>query len=357
MNRTSRFAVVGIAAALTLTGCASQTEGNENAAAADSLLPAAEGATEYPLTLDTAWGETTLEERPERIVTLTADGTSTEELLALGGVPAASTAIEDTFVWLDAELVERIETQVPADPQGDPYPLETIAAADPDLIVINDDLTDHYDQLSEIAPVLSVDRNSVPEGENRWETTIPALGEALDLQQTAADAMAAYDETIAGVREEHPEFTGKTATYVVYFGKEYGMNYESTDGADPAHLLQELGFERNPKAEQFSGGAVNDKSASTVSEEQLSEIDADVLIMSDNSEGSVTDITENSLYQSLGAVTSGHDLIITNNFTDYAIDGETHQGNLPWAFARTSLLGKAWAAEQLAAPLGEKLTS
>lgn len=294
-----------------------------------------------------------LEERPERVVTLTQDGTSTEEVIALGGAPVVSDLVDTGYEWLDPELVAKIETQVPDD-QSNPYPAETIAAAEPDLIIINDEIGDYYEQLSSIAPVLYVDRTDVPEGTPRWTKSLDATAEELDLQAAAEEATANYYSTVEGVKEANPEFEGKTVSYLVYFGADGGLSYESATGSDPANLLEEIGFAANPKAEQFVGATLDDRTNRTVSTERIGEVAADAIILSDNSKGDLETITGNELWKNLDAVKNDRVVLMTNNGVTYEVDGESHPGNLPWAFARTSLLGKAWAAERVAELLSPK---
>src|SRR5262245_55277299 len=68
-----RFAMLGAAVPAMIAFAsygrvASAAQATPEASTQGSLLPPAEGMTQYPLTLNTAWGEVTIPERPERVV-------------------------------------------------------------------------------------------------------------------------------------------------------------------------------------------------------------------------------------------------------------------------------------------------
>src|SRR5699024_1729198 len=58
-----------LAGAIALTGCSTSADGTDGGTV-ENPLPPAEDTTQYPLTLDTWAGETTLDERPERIAVI-----------------------------------------------------------------------------------------------------------------------------------------------------------------------------------------------------------------------------------------------------------------------------------------------
>ena len=75
------LAVAGVAAALALTGCSTAT------APADAGSSTGSGGDGFPVTLENAFGETTIYSAPERVVKV--DWANQEAALALGVVPVA----------------------------------------------------------------------------------------------------------------------------------------------------------------------------------------------------------------------------------------------------------------------------
>ncbi|WP_188699293.1 ABC transporter substrate-binding protein [Microbacterium nanhaiense] len=353
--RIGAFGAFVLAGALVLTGCSSDTP-EDSAAAADAakpapgLLPAAEGSTSYPLELESPWGSTTLEERPERIAAITPSQDDVEALVAIGVTPILVSE-DQTDVWVQRELDQEIEGRFSVTDGG--FNVEQIAAADPDLIVVlGADVSADYDKLAAIAPVLSTATTSEGESSvaNDWATSITALGEALDLSEAADRALETEEEFFADFRAEHPEFDGKTASYVVYYGAESGLQYHSTPDSPAGLTLSRMGFEPSDNASELEYRAV-------ISNEMLSAIDADVVIFSDNSDGHHADLTDSALFQALSAVKNDALVIVENHSVDgyFVIDGTEYDGNLSWGLARSGPLSSTWAAEQMAPALADVL--
>ncbi|GAB3599009.1 ABC transporter substrate-binding protein [Microbacterium tumbae] len=351
--RSGALGALVLAGALALSACSATTTPSTTSPTgdeSDSGLPAAEGTTSYPLELGSPWGTTTLEQRPERIAAITPSQDDVEALAALGVTPVLANEYS-TDAWVERALTEEIpERYSSADTS---FPVEQIAAADPDLIVVlGADVSAEYDKLAAIAPVLSTAESSAGEQSvaNDWEKTLTAIGEALDLQAAAQDALDAEEQFFEDFRAEHPEFDGLTASYVVYYGAESGLQYHSTEGSPAGGVLAEMGFAPNPNAAELEYRGV-------VSNEMLSTIDADVIIFSDNSDGAYAEVTDSPLFQNLAAVQDEHLILIDNRAADgvFVIDGVEHEGNLPWALARSGPLSATWAAEQLAPALADAL--
>lgn len=261
--RAVALASIAVAA---LAGCAGSNDTTPSSAApADSLLPAAEGKTEYPLTMTTAVGEAVIEERPERVVM--ASSWDADLFAALGVTPVATDEQIEFYPWAAEAIPGEIETVWPIG--DDAYPAETVANSTPDLIV--DTLaTDAVDvqQLSDIAPVLG----EPVADEVAWQDRIAALGEALDLSDRAQQVISDYDAKFEDIRAEHPEFEGKTVDYLVYWGGDAGTGYINTADSDPESLLGRLGF-----APSAGGSAFPEE---TIPDELLDTLTGDVLVIS-----------------------------------------------------------------------------
>lgn len=335
---------------LALTACSGTTQQGSSSPASDeaaeSLVPAAEGKTTYPLELETQWGTTTLDARPERIAAVTPSQDDAEALAALGVTPVIASEWA-TDVWLEDALPQEIPNRFTT---GDTqYPVEQIAAAKPDLIIVlGADLAGDYEKLSSIAPVLATAQKGGTEQSvaNDWADSIRRIGEALDLQDAAEEALDTEKQFYADFRAENPEFDGLTATYLVYYGEEGGLQYHSTVGSPAESVFERMGFAENPGASQFTY-------RQEVSEELLSALDADVILFSDNSDGRYADIIDQPLFQSLQAVKGGRLVLVDNRAKQgtFVIDGVERTGNMPWALARSGPLSGTWAVTQMAPAL------
>ena len=202
--RVPRSMCLLVAAALTstaLVSCASPAADGDT-----SNGSAAEG---FPVTIEHAFGETTISEKPERVATVS--WANHEVPLALGIVPVGMSKAtwgdddgDGVLPWVEDQLEELgADTPVLFD-ETDGIDFEAVADTDPDVILAAySGLTrEDYDTLSQIAPVVAY-----PEA--AWGTSyedmirlnseaigLAAEGEQLitDLQGEVTDALAAYPE-------------------------------------------------------------------------------------------------------------------------------------------------------------------
>lgn len=346
MNLTRRRGVTALigaalAAALTLTGCSSTTAPKKTADGdRPSRIPAAEGRTTYPLTLESPFGTTVLKKRPERIAAVVPTAIDTELLLSLGVTPVISSSLVGEGGYLGAHGADSITTYEFA--MGEKVPVEAIAASDPDLIVAvgwtdglgGVKLADHYDRLATIAPVVTS-----PDTKSRllipWQESIQRLGEALDLADAAKGVVDDHRKHFAQIRGKHPEFAGLTTTWAINYGAANGLQYMSRPGSAPESFLRELGFAANPGAREFTR-------ESKVSDELLSKIDADLLLLGRSAaadEKEMRDLTGRELFRNLRSVSSGKFVQLPPKTAD--------GGDLLWAISSGGPIANKWAAGHL----------
>lgn len=350
-------AAVATSVLLVLSGCSSD-EGNnhngehnnvESAADTDDLVPAGEGTTSYPYELESPWGTTTLEEQPKKIAAVTMSQDDTEILVSMGVTPYIAREPDgEQHPWITDALNNEIPEVFTATPDN-PFPSEQIAAAEPDLIIaLGMDLTDYYDEMRTIAPVLGEEgeAGTVFNTQNDWDENIRRIGEALDLQEAAEEAITTEEDFFEEFRSTHPEFQGKSVAYLVSYGDEGGLQYHSTEGSPAGNTLTSMGFEQP----ELAG---NLEYRETIAEEQLSIIDADVVIFSANDESTSDRILNNELFKQIKASEEGNVVVINNKGGSFDINGQEHDGNLSWALARSGPLSSTWAAQQIAIPVAE----
>lgn len=203
--------IVGMAAvatvAVSLTACA--------ASATDTGGTASDGA--FPVTIEHAFGETTIGAAPERVATVS--WANHEVPLALGVVPVGMSKAtwgdddgDGVLPWDEERLAELgAETPVLFD-ETDGIDFEAVADTQPDVILASySGLTqEEYETLSKIAPVVAypeVAWGTSYEDMIRLNST--AIGLAAEGEQLIADLHAEVDSALAA----HPGLTDATVLF------------------------------------------------------------------------------------------------------------------------------------------------
>lgn len=256
-KRFATLAVVLLGATLALTACGSSDSD-------DSSDGGSEG---YPVTVDTAYGEITLDEKPERVVALTA--TSVDILDSLGVEPTAYTVdayeneqeVLERLPWLaDLDTGEYSQKMVTAEFAAAP---EAIAAHEPDLIIgaqyLIDDQT--YEQLSKIAPTY------VPAvGDDRdpmWDT-LAEIGTLTGEVDAAEQVRSELEDEFAAAGDKLSGLQGKTYNYAQWVGT--GLQFHAENWT-----LGQLGLVPGDSEHDSSGKPIQ------LSLENIEQLDADVL--------------------------------------------------------------------------------
>ena len=218
---TTVLAATAAIAALTLSGCSASSSTDTNAGAA--------GDGTFPVTIEHAFGETTIEAEPTRVATW--GWGSEDNAIALGVVPVAMPfhaygGDENGVLPWVAEALEEQGAQLPtvlSDSAEPPY--EEIAEAAPDVILAGySGLTEEqYELLSEIAPVVAYPDEPWA---TDWRELVELTGTALGKTEEASDLLADIDRTIAEKAAAHPEFEGKT---IALASDSAGVFYVYTD--------------------------------------------------------------------------------------------------------------------------------
>jgi iron complex transport system substrate-binding protein len=239
-------------------------------AATDASVDSPDAAT-FPTTIEHAFGETVIETEPQRIVSVgygEHDG-----LLAIGVVPIA---VRDwygdqpfaTWPWAQDELGDATPEVLPSTELN----FEQIAALDPDLIIgISSGMTDtDYATLSAIAPTVARPEGS-PDYGTPWDVALEVAGRATGRSDEAAEVIADTRQLFADTAAAHPEFDQATATVTFFFEGQPGT-YASSDVRSQA--LTELGFVVPEEIDELAGDAF----FASISSEDLSPIDTDVVV-------------------------------------------------------------------------------
>ncbi|WP_350347168.1 iron-siderophore ABC transporter substrate-binding protein [Agromyces sp. G08B096] len=327
--RRSLIAVAGAAVtALALSACAGGSTDED----AGSTGAVAEG---FPVTIEHAFGETVIEDAPERVATW--GWGSTEAAVALGVYPIAIaeqvwTVGEGAYLpWVEAAYEEAGE-ELPAllsDPEGGAtVPYEEFIEADPDLILAPySGLTEEqYDTLSEIAPVVAY-----PDAPwtTPWDEEIRITAEALGRSDEGEEVLQTISEGLAEQAAAHPEFAGKTFAGV-WDGD--GFVYVYTEADARIEVLTELGLEVAPSVADLDtsdGGFFYE-----LSYEQLDQLDADFIVSYHDSEEEAAAFLAKPELQAIPAVAAGNVAQVTDRVTVSSVSPPTAlsfdwEGGLP----------------------------
>ncbi|MDZ7910845.1 MAG: ABC transporter substrate-binding protein [Rhodococcus sp. (in: high G+C Gram-positive bacteria)] len=297
---TIRFAAVFAAvaaASIALVGCSS-TDSTDSPSDAPS-------AGSFPLTVQHMYGDTMLDAVPERVATW-GFGT-TDAVLALGVVPVAMPSAEygggDDLIypWV-SDAIESSGGPAPVllDNVTDALSVEKLLATDPDVVLApHSGLTRaEYDAVTAAGvPVIAPPEElwSTP-----WRDVITTAGDVLGVPDRARDLVADLDRQVQDAGARHPEFDGRTIAYVSEAADVYYLLLPS----DPrVELLENLGF--------VSPASVTDLASddatysTTVSAENISKIDADVVFTQVDTDDALQQFLDSPVSRQIPAVAAG----------------------------------------------------
>lgn len=178
-------------------------------------------------------GETEVALNPEKVVVFDYAALDTMEALgvsdALVGLPKSSVP----------ESLEKFKDEKYADLGGLKEPdLEGIKSADPDLIIIGGRQADFYDQLSEIAPTISISKDN-KDYLGSVKGNIDKIAKIFDAEEKANEELAKIENKIADLNKKATEKDLNALTLMVNEGSLSVFGEESRFGI----INQNFGFE------------------------------------------------------------------------------------------------------------------
>lgn len=305
-RRAASLVAAALAAALTLAGCSTTEDvAGASTATADGdasttvapVMLAEEGA--FPVTVDHAYGATTVDAEPQRVVTI---GWSAQDaVLALGKVPVGierftgSGIVDDILPWDSEYFVDATPELLTSNPE---VPFEQIMALEPDIIVAvySGIEQSDYDRLSEIAPTIAFPEVawSTP-----WQEQTTMIGAALGQPARADELVTGVADTLAATREANPGLSGKTITYAMA-----GEDVIVFCPNDPRiEMLVDIGMVPSAGTEQACAGG--DASSVIVSPELVDTLDADAFVLVDVDDTVLDDLMQDDLFANLPSVVDG----------------------------------------------------
>lgn len=303
-RRTGAGAALAAAllAATALTGCQTGSTDQADTVAARTAVD----RDAFPVTIEHAFGKTTIDEEPERVATL--GWSDQDNALALGVVPVGATKLtwggneQGSSDWFDARLGELGADQPVRYDDSDGVPVDEVAQLRPDLILAtNSGITRaDYRKLSKIAPVVAYPKApwTTP-----WQTSLEMVGKALGRTSVAEKVEADTEDAIAAARKEYPQLQGAS----LIFGYLTTADL-STIGIyapeDPrVSFLHDLGLVDAPAvAEAIKPGEFY----GTVSAERAGTLESDVFLTWSENPGDLRKFADNALIGQVPAIMTGH---------------------------------------------------
>ncbi|MBE5919629.1 MAG: iron-siderophore ABC transporter substrate-binding protein [Pseudobutyrivibrio ruminis] len=299
-------------AATSIIGCGSTAEDSSENAVAATAQSSTQETSEFPITIKHAFGETTIESKPERIVNL--GWANQDTTLALGVVPVGVSAANygmmtdnKLHLWTDEAFADLgVENpNVFNDETGWDY--EAIAACEPDIIIASYSgfTEEEYNLLSEIAPV-------VPFLETAWKTnwreqTI-TNATAMGMKSEGEKLVDETDALIAEKLADYPELNGKTAGYFWISQDDMSTFYAYLPNDPRASYLNDLGL-KTPESILSLASSTEDFSV-TISREKTETLnDVDIMVVYGD-EGLLEAMQADPLMSQIPAVKNGAVVLI-----------------------------------------------
>lgn len=239
------FVAMGL---LVVAGCSDkETSTDENSNETAGSSNSEDSATQYPIVIKHALGETVIEEKPERVATVA--WANHDVALALGVVPvgfsAANYGVQDEsgmLPWTAEKLKELGEGNPNIYQDTDGIDFEAVSDSNPDVILAAySGLTqEEYDTLSEIAPVVAYPETPWV---ITWRDQILYNAKGMGMEEEGKQLIADTEKLIQDKANEFPEIKGKKAAFGMFNATDLSKFYIYTPADPRGELLEELGME------------------------------------------------------------------------------------------------------------------
>lgn len=244
-----------LALVIVLAGCGGNNSSNNSASSADAqnTTPATseasdseQSASQYPITIKHALGETVIEKKPERVVTIS--WANHDIALALGVVPVgfseANYGVQDgsrLLPWTKAKLEELGVTEPNLFQDSDGLDFEAISDADPDVILAaySGITQEDYTTLTQIAPVVAYQKAPwVASWREQVLYDSMGMGMQAEGEQLIKDTENLIKEKVAA----YPEIQGKKAAFAYIDPSDLSQLSIYAPGDPRGDFLIELGL-------------------------------------------------------------------------------------------------------------------
>lgn len=325
--------VLSLTVVLGLTACGANTSAQTTTSDSDNQTKASSEETPTEVTIQSLneAGETVdlvVPYNPERIAILDMASLDILDSLGVGDrvVGSANTSLDYLQDYMTNENITNLGTIKEAD-------LEAVMACEPDVIFIGGRLSESYDALSEIAPVVYLSTDSetgVVESVRNNATTVASI---FGLEENVDELMTDFDsriETLAAF--------AKDKTAIVGLSTSGSFNILGNDGRCSI-IGNEIGFEN------LGDGDTTSTHGNETSFEFVSELNPDYIFVMDrdaaiNTEGAqlAQEIVENELVMGTDAYKNGHIIYLEHPAVWYTAEGGIQALNIMLTDLESTLL-------------------
>jgi iron complex transport system substrate-binding protein len=330
--RTPRLLAAATAATalvLSLAACGSDSD-EDTTASEGAESPAADA---FPVTIEHVYGETTIEEQPERVATVA--WANHEVPLSLGIVPVGMSKAtwgdddnDGVLPWVEDELEELgAETPVLFD-ETEGIDFEAVADTQPDVILAaySGITQEEYDTLSKIAPVVAYP-------DVAWGTSVQDMirmeSQALGMAEEGEQLVADLDAQVAESYEAHPALAGKSIMFAYIDPNDLSqVGFYTTHDTRPG-FLAEMGMKMPAVVEEAS--AETDEFYVTRSAENPEQFeDVDIFVTYGDPDGKMVEMIQSDpLLSKIPAVEAGA-IAILEDSTPLAASANPSPLSIPW---------------------------
>lgn len=286
-------------------------------------------AQEFPLTIDHAYGQTTIEAQPQRV--LTWGWVAHDVVLDLGVVPVGLPRMsyggdaEGVSPWT-REALEELGAELPpilGEAAGE-VSLEAMLALEPDVILApySGMTEEEYTALSQFADVIPFKTEA---WRGAWQDTVAVIGQALGRETEAQALIAETEAMIAATAENHPQIAGKT---VLNFVNRDDGTVSVRTSADPRSLLlTDAGLVSVAREAADANGYTY-----FVSHENFADLDSDILVAFLDSPEAAEAFFALPYIASAPQVAEGRVAVIDDEAVTMAVGGAISPLSLRWGW-------------------------
>lgn len=299
IRRLSALVAAG-SVALVLAACSSTTDTSADETGATAA--ASDGG--FPITIEHAFGTTTIDEAPERVATV--NWANHEVPLALGVVPVGMASADfgdddgnGMLPWVEEKLEELGGEQPVLFDETDGIDFEAVADTAPDVILAAySGLTqEDYDTLSEIAPVVAY-----PEAPwaTSWRDMILFNAEGMGMAAEGEALVAELEDEITETVAAHPGLEGAATMFVTHVDTTdlSTVNFYTANDTRAA-FFADLGLTTPAAVEEASASG---EFSGSVSAEQVDQFDDVQLIVTYGDQALVDTLKADPLLSQMPAI-------------------------------------------------------
>jgi iron complex transport system substrate-binding protein len=311
-KRIKTILSIALVSAIVFTGCA-KTE--TTVPTTEAPVAQTTEATQYPITIKHAFGETVITSKPERIATISWGNHDLP--LSLGVVPVgvsmANYGVTDgsgLLPWTAAKFKELgVDSPILFDDLAG-LNFEAIADSEPDVILAaySGITKEEYDLLSEIAPVIAYPTLA---WQTYWRDQITVNASGMGMKAEGEALVTEIEALIAEKLNAYPQIEGKKAAFFYFNPADLGSFYIYLPTDPRAAYLEDLGMTVPESVKKLAAESTSFAiSLSAENADLLEDID---LIITYGNESLLAALQADALVGTIPAVKNGSVAIIEDN--------------------------------------------